>query len=182
LLTIFIFNCSCESCYQLWQDGLTYPHPQTSFDINISCSTMSDEYGSPPRTFGRIARPMGYLPLNTEDSNPMATHGKGILNSLIKSRSHTSLTALHRRPSSFREGRDTQVFDEEIGPFERMRRNSRDSDEPDDFKRSEERRLSIILNGPQMRSQRLIGNSNPRYRWERYWKTEEELKTMKKPL
>ncbi|KAH8792521.1 hypothetical protein BGZ57DRAFT_507099 [Hyaloscypha finlandica] len=142
---------------------------------------MSDEYGSPPR-FGRIARPTGYLLLNTEDVNPMATHGKGILNSLIKSRSHTSLTALHRRPS-FREGRDNpETFDEEIGPFERFHRDSRDLDEPDDFKRSEERRLSVILNGPQMRSQRLIGNSNPRYKWERYWKTEEELKSMKKPF
>ncbi|KAF2095279.1 hypothetical protein NA57DRAFT_68225 [Rhizodiscina lignyota] len=35
---------------------------------------------------------------------------------------------------------------------------------------------------PEMRSQRLIGNSNPRYRWEQYWKTEEELKAMKKPI
>jgi divalent metal cation (Fe/Co/Zn/Cd) transporter len=48
-----------------------------------------------------------------------------------------------------------------------------------------ERRLSnaaSVLNTPQMRSQRLIGNSNPRYRWERYFKTEEELKQMKKPI
>lgn len=35
---------------------------------------------------------------------------------------------------------------------------------------------------PQMRSQRLIGNSNPRYRWERYFKTEEELKQYPKDL
>jgi hypothetical protein len=126
---------------------------------------------------------MGYLPLNTEEPHPMATHGKGILNSLIKSRSHTSLTALHRRSSSFREGRDTpELGDEEINPFERLRRNSREFDDPDAFKSSEERRLSVILNGPQMRSQRLIGNSNPRYKWERYWKTEEELKLLKKAL
>ena len=143
---------------------------------------MSEEYGSPPQ-YGRIARPTGYLPLNTEDAHPMATHGKGVLNTLIKSRSHTSLTNLHRRPSSFREGRDTpEVFDEENSGLERFRRNSREFDESDDFKRSEERRLSDLLNGPQMRSQRLIGNSNPRYRWEKYWKTEEELKKMKKPM
>lgn len=143
---------------------------------------MSGEYGSPPK-FGRIAPPLGYLPLNTEDASPMATHGKGILNSLIKSRSHTSLANLRsRRPSSFREGRETpEAFDEE-NPFERFRRNSRGSDEADEFKSSEDRRLSVILNGPQMRSQRLIGNSNPRYKWERYWKTEEELQKMKKPL
>ncbi|KAL9612879.1 MAG: hypothetical protein Q9167_002563 [Letrouitia subvulpina] len=35
---------------------------------------------------------------------------------------------------------------------------------------------------PQMRSQRLIGNSNPRYQWEKYYKTDEELKKMKKPI
>jgi hypothetical protein len=50
---------------------------------------------------------------------------------------------------------------------------------------AEERRLSIaasILNTPQMRSQRLIGNPNPRYQWERYYRSEEELKKMKKPI
>lgn len=49
----------------------------------------------------------------------------------------------------------------------------------------EERRLSnaaAVLMTPQMRSQRLIGNSNPRYKWERYFKTEDELKKYKKPL
>ena len=39
-----------------------------------------------------------------------------------------------------------------------------------------------VLNTPLMRSQRLIGNSNPRYQWEQYYKTEEELKQMKKPI
>ncbi|KAI9713392.1 MAG: hypothetical protein M1828_001426 [Chrysothrix sp. TS-e1954] len=34
----------------------------------------------------------------------------------------------------------------------------------------------------QMRSQRLIGNSNPRYRWGQYFKTEDQLKDMKKPV
>ena len=35
---------------------------------------------------------------------------------------------------------------------------------------------------PQMRSMRLIGNSNPRYQWEQYYKNEDDLKKMKKPL
>jgi hypothetical protein len=39
-----------------------------------------------------------------------------------------------------------------------------------------------VLMTPQMRSMRLIGNSNPRYQWEKYYKTEEELKKMKKPI
>ncbi|KAF2231964.1 hypothetical protein EV356DRAFT_506388 [Viridothelium virens] len=41
---------------------------------------------------------------------------------------------------------------------------------------------AAVLNTPQMRSQRLIGNSNPRYRWEQYFKTDEQLKRMKKPI
>ncbi|KAL2137057.1 hypothetical protein VTI74DRAFT_9663 [Chaetomium olivicolor] len=52
----------------------------------------------------------------------------------------------------------------------------------DELTRRDERRMSAILNSSHMRSMRLIGNSNPRYRWERYWKTEEELATMSKPL
>lgn|SRR5687767_763943 len=46
----------------------------------------------------------------------------------------------------------------------------------------DERRLTQLLNGPGDRSMNLIGKSNPRYRWERYWKPESELKNMKKPL
>lgn len=47
------------------------------------------------------------------------------------------------------------------------------------------RRVSTIpdaLMTPQMRSMRLIGNTNPRYHWHRYYKTDEELKKMNKPL
>lgn len=51
----------------------------------------------------------------------------------------------------------------------------------DDARRHDERRLSALLNNPQMRSMRLIGKAK-RYRWERYWKTEEQLSTMKAPL
>jgi hypothetical protein len=39
-----------------------------------------------------------------------------------------------------------------------------------------------ILNTPQMRSQRLIGNSNPRYKWEKYFKSDEELKGLKRSV
>jgi hypothetical protein len=60
----------------------------------------------------------------------------------------------------------------------------RDRGDDDDARRitAEERRVSIILSGPQMRSMMLIGNSNPRYRWEKYWKTEKELKMLRKPM
>ena len=143
----------------------------------------ADTYSQSPPQYGRIARLRGFLPLNSEDGSPMATHGQGTLSSLIKSRSTQSLQTLTRRPSSFR-GRDTPEIDEEAS-LGRTRRRSRGEDSEDfdfDFRRSDERRLSSVLYGPQMRSQRLIGNSNPRYRWERYWKTVEELKPMKKPM
>ncbi|KAI0185983.1 hypothetical protein EV127DRAFT_347121 [Xylaria flabelliformis] len=54
----------------------------------------------------------------------------------------------------------------------------------DEHRRSQadERRLNQILNSDQVRSMRLIGNPNPRYKWERYWKTEEQLKALKEPL
>jgi hypothetical protein len=150
------------------------------FPIDIKMA--SDELSSSPPQYGRIARLRGFLPLS-EDASPMATHGHGTLTSLINSRSTASLQNMSRRPSSLRGGRDTPDVEEGEPPLSRniTRRMSRDTD-VDDYRRSEERRLSAVLLGPQMRSQRLIGNSNPRYRWERYWKTEEELKTMKKPM
>lgn len=103
----------------------------------------------------------------------LATHGQGVLTSLIRSRSQTSLAAL-RRPST---ARGNQVNEDE-----EVARPRRSLDDADDSRSTDDRRLSALLMGPQMRSQRLIGNSNPRYRWERYWKTEEELKPMKKPM
>ena len=52
----------------------------------------------------------------------------------------------------------------------------------DEPPRRDERRMSAVLNAPHMRSMRLIGRSNPRYRWERYWKTEDQLRGMRKPM
>jgi hypothetical protein len=54
----------------------------------------------------------------------------------------------------------------------------------DDLRRmmAEERRVSIILSGPQMRSHFLIGSENRKHQWERYWKTESELKRFKRPI
>jgi hypothetical protein len=128
----------------------------------------------------RIGRLRGFLPLS-EESNPMATHGNGTLSSLIRSRSATSLAAntQQRRSSSIVAGREPSTpNDEEAGLAIRRGRDSFD----DPHRAAEERRASSILNDPRMRSMRLIGNSNPRYNWRQYWKTEEELKQMKKPM
>jgi hypothetical protein len=52
----------------------------------------------------------------------------------------------------------------------------------DEPPRRDERRMSAILNSSNIRSMRLIGNSSPRYRWERYWKTDAQLKAMPKHI
>ena len=118
----------------------------------------------------------GFIPLTGEDAFPSSTRGQR-LSSLIQSRSSTNLYTLHKstRPLSFREPND-----EENGSIEPPAPQRRSS-----FIEIDHRRMSLapeILQTPQMRSMRLIGNSNPRYHWHKYYKTEEELKQMKKPI
>ncbi|KAH0595689.1 hypothetical protein MHUMG1_06236 [Metarhizium humberi] len=102
---------------------------------------------------------------------PLATR-TGTLASLIRSRSQQSLAGSWP-PPLHRHGTD----DEEAGLWMRH-------DEDDAIERllKDENRLSQILKGPLARSMNLIGKSNPRYRWERYWKHDDELQTMKKPI
>jgi hypothetical protein len=135
---------------------------------------MAESYGTSPPKYGRIDRLRGFLLLNPEP-NPMTTHGSGTLTNLIRSRSTASLHTITRRPGSVA-GRDSAA--EEEGAQDTPQRRSFDAE---DAWQAAPRRASL-LNDPRMRSQRLIGNSNPRYRWHQYWKTEEELKQMKKPM
>ncbi|KAG8421570.1 hypothetical protein J3458_003439 [Metarhizium acridum] len=102
---------------------------------------------------------------------PLATR-TGTLASLIRSRSQQSLAGSWP-PPLHRHGTD----DEEAGLWMRH-------DEDDAIERllKDENRLSQILKGPLARSMNLIGKSNPRYRWERYWKHDDELQAMKKPI
>ncbi|KAF1972237.1 hypothetical protein BU23DRAFT_164487 [Bimuria novae-zelandiae CBS 107.79] len=128
----------------------------------------SPRSSSLPRStsLSRLAGQKGFLALAAE-SNVLSTRS-GQLQSLIS-----------RRPSTLRSSRSG-----------RERRGSVSSDDDlEDFRNSlmaqdiaSERRASVgahVLHTPEMRSQRLIGNSNPRYKWERYFKTEEELKQYK---
>jgi hypothetical protein len=101
-----------------------------------------------------------FLPLNGDSPTAISTRGQ-----------HLPSLLTPRRPSTIRSNdRRGSISDEEEDPmpFDRVLL---------------ERRISnpaSILNTPQMRSQRLIGNSNPRYKWEKYFKDEEELKGMNK--
>jgi hypothetical protein len=148
-----------------------YIYPIVLKPVQVKMSS-DDHTGESPPKFGHMPRLRGFLPLSG-DTNPMATHNQGVLGALIRTQSSASL---HGRRSSLAWNKGTPE-DEDIGPP----RLSQDTD-IEDFRHGDDRRLNAVLYGPQMRSQRLIGNSNPRYRWERYWKTEEELKTLRKPM
>ena len=132
---------------------------------------------SPPKPYAgyRLGGLSSFLPLNEEAS--ISTRGQR-LPSLIQSRSSNALSTLGRYRSRVNSLQSNGTGDEEARPAQDERRRST-LDEID------ARRMSVtadILNTPQIRSMRLIGNSNPRYRWQKYYKSEDELKKMKKPI
>ncbi|CAK7204670.1 hypothetical protein SEUCBS139899_007429 [Sporothrix eucalyptigena] len=118
-------------------------------------------------------------------SSPTPLHRQG--SSLLHEEPYTprgsSLASLMRRRSSSNlhgYGReDEEAATGALTPV--LGRRDTFSDEEDTRRLHDERRLSAILNNPQMRSMRLIGRAK-RYRWERYWKTEEQLRAMTQPL
>jgi hypothetical protein len=135
----------------------------------------SPSFPRSPTNFGRSPYRRGSFLLSNEEPDnlgPLTAKGHGTLAMLIKNRSAVSLHG----------GHGVAGRDEEEGLVDWTLRHIRDAQEDDASEHrslAEERRMSAILNGPHIRSIRLIGNSNPRYRWERYWKTEEQLKQMK---
>jgi hypothetical protein len=143
-------------------------------------STSPNEISSSPRTrptLMHIGSLKGFLPLN-EDAT-ISTRGQ-YLPSLLRNRSGTNLSKLgasfDRKASLLSLRRNSE--DIESGPAVRDENASAEDKDRD-------RRMSAAMNvlmTPQMRSQRLIGNSNPRYKWERYWKSDEQLKKMRKPI
>lgn len=131
-------------------------------------SSPAKHSSSLPRStsFQRLASLKNFLPLAAEPS-ALSTRGQHLP------------SLLSRRPSTLRSDRRGSLSDAE-DDIENFRSGLLMSHD-----REAERRMSvgaIALNTPQMRSQRLIGNSNPRYKWERYYKTEEELRQYKKPM
>jgi hypothetical protein len=93
----------------------------------------------------------GFLPLN-EDA--VSTRGQR-LPGLIRNRSAASLYGLQRHTPVARLSDEEQTSG--TGPLRLSSREAGDG-----------RRMSVgaeVLLTPQMRSMRLIGNSNPRYRW-----------------
>ena len=142
----------------------------------------------------RIPGLKGFLPLSDEHS--ISTRGQN-LPGIIQSRSSTNIQGLskerptqsaQRRRSSHGEDlqrRSTESRDRHTLDGHDLELGRRVSFTPvwgdSESTHLDDRKMSVLFT-PQMRSQRLIGNSNPRYRWEQYFKTEEELKKMKKPI
>lgn len=132
---------------------------------------------SPPKPYAgyRLGGLPGFLPLNEDAA--ISTRGQR-LPSLIQSRSSNALSTLGKYRSRVNSLQSSGTGDDEARPAQDERRRST-------FNEIDARRMSAnadILNTPQIRSMRLIGNSNPRYRWQKYYKSEDELKKMKKPI
>ncbi|KAJ9157382.1 Cation efflux family protein [Pleurostoma richardsiae] len=152
---------------------------------------------SPPPPLPRISSwRKGSFALSQEDTAPLAPKGHSALTALIKSRSSVSLLhGLHHHQGHHQPGNQSPHWrigdEEEAGGMVASGEWGTDDEEPALLqlaspqrpgRLAEERRMSAILNGPQMRSMRLIGRNNPRYRWQQYWKTEEQLRRMKSKI
>ena len=131
----------------------------TSKDPQTTCfSTMADSTTGRPSPI-RIGNLRGFLPLSEE---LVSTRGQS-LPSLIQNRSSASLKDL-RGPygPSRKHGKYNYESDEEMDIERDVDASIRES------RMGGNRRMSNgsqALNTPQMRSMRLIGNSNPRYQW-----------------
>jgi hypothetical protein len=138
---------------------------------------MTDSVSTPPKQppspgvarSASLPRTKLFLPLTSDSSTTISTRG-----------SHLP-SLFTRRPSTLRSNeRRGSITDEEEEDLETFKAALMMP-----YDRDPERRSSAaasILNTPQMRSQRLIGNSNPRYKWEKYYKSDEDLQGMKKPM
>ncbi|KAI1452349.1 hypothetical protein F4805DRAFT_31753 [Annulohypoxylon moriforme] len=143
--------------------------------VDNSASRLST---SDPRREGFTSFMKGsFLLSQEENTNPISARGHGALTQLLRNRSYGSL---HNYGSTWRGAMPNGPDDEESALLSYSRSESEDGE----HRRSstDERRLSQLLNSTPMRSMRLIGNPNPRYKWGRYWKTEEQLSAMRKPL
>ncbi|THY31634.1 hypothetical protein D6D01_02836 [Aureobasidium pullulans] len=128
-----------------------------------------------------------FLPLSEESA--LSTRGQH-LPQLIRERSATNTPGRRRRSSldgNFAPGtsfEDSAAVSDNEPPTPsqpRLKATAAVADQnPDAFRRLSSGAAALMT--PQMRSMRLIGNSNPRYRWEKYFTSDEDLKKMKKPI
>lgn len=136
-----------------------------------------------------LNRKAPYLLLQEDTPPQLSVRSQGTLGHLIRNRSHGSIASYGstwRGPGNG--GAADNTPDLEAALPDTMASHSHVHSVHADYVESprrppsEERRLSAVLNSAGVRSMRLIGASNPRYRWAKYWKTEEQLSSMKKPI
>ena len=146
---------------------------------------MTDDSSPPPKTY-RIGSLRGFLPLS-DTSNAFSTRGQK-LPSLIQSRSTANAKDLWVQTPQRRSATPETNKDDE-SDVERDADGGYEGPSPAKSRLSKmDRRMSGVSDGaevlmtPQMRSMRLIGKNNSRYQWEQYYKSDEELKKMKKPI
>lgn len=157
-------------------------------ELAHSNNKMSDtEANAGPRRYN-LGGLQPFIPLQDEQPNLMQ-RGQW-LPGLIQTRSSSNLFTLPSRRKRGLSLSDDESLDPVDSTYSGGRRPAvkhaaTSLDLRDGRDANEERRLSHaaeVLMTPHMRSMRLIGNSNPRYRWQRYYKTPEELKKYSKPL
>ncbi|EOD47263.1 putative cation diffusion facilitator 10 protein [Neofusicoccum parvum UCRNP2] len=132
---------------------------------------MTEQTPASPPPYGRLPSLKSFLPLS--EDTIMSTRGQHLPSLLQQSLSNRGNS---QRPASVR-SEDLHSDTPSFGARGSIPATPRF----DDDRRSSIGGASVLLT-PQMRSQRLIGNSNPRYRWEQYWKSDEELKKYSKPV
>lgn len=150
----------------------------------------SPAHAAPVHHQGR--RPSAYVLEQDEGDVPLLSTRTSTLTALIRNRSAAHLPSAGGHPGHPTPSRRLSLEpgghdEEEAGDSYSIGSSGLDADlecgrRGHPGPGAEERRLSAILNAPRMRSMRLIGNNNPRYRWERYYRSEEELKGMRKPM
>ena len=120
---------------------------------------------SPPRNPGlRLGGLKGFLPLSDD---VVSTRGQA-LTSLIQNRSSASLQDLRPHVSPRRHTTHRHTDEESDGGLSKVHSGGSGGRDGRDGRDREERRMNAgaqALMTPQMRSMRLIGNSNPRYQW-----------------
>ncbi|KAI1083076.1 hypothetical protein F5B20DRAFT_444963 [Whalleya microplaca] len=141
-----------------------------------SYDNSTSKLSTSPSRRGILSVNKGSFLLLQDETPPLTPRGQGTLASLLRSRSHTSL---HNYGSTWRGSIPTAPDDEESALTHAFSTYSDSDDEPHRRTQGDERRLNQLIH---LRSMRLIGNSNPRYKWSRYWKTEEQLQAMRKPV
>ena len=120
------------------------------------------EATSPPRnSVFRLGGLKSFLPL-ADDS--ISTRGQA-LTSLIQSRSTASLQDLRPHVSPRRQSNYRSTDEESDGGLSKVRSAGSGARDGSDREERRNNAGAQALMTPQMRSMRLIGNSNPRYQW-----------------